>query len=216
MKTVLSVDFSIIMAANLSFIGQFTQEFASLENQLDNAPILNFLNIDTNIYKVLTKMLYNQWTLDKDPSKTHFILGQEDTVHFLKQIKEEEEECTLINIDFHPDLQPYEDILNNTNWVRYAIDNDLIKNYIWIKDQDSPLAIPEGYDIDTSLTVQNVIFELLPKADEIVLSISKEWILPKDEHLFYLWEFLFRSVTGAKEIQYEEYQTDRNVAQPKE
>lgn len=214
MKTVLSIDFSIIMANNLPLTGNFVQEFFGMREHLDYAPILNFLPIDFDIYENLTEVLYNQWSQNKD-IKTHFIYGQEDTLHFLKKIKEEGETCRLINIDYYPDLERYGDHLNNTNWVKYGIDNNLIDEIIWIKDRDSNPELPPGYDIDTSLTIQNVIFDLLPQADEIVISSSFEWILPKDEVLISLWEFLFKKLTGNTEIIYEEYQEERELTESK-
>lgn len=215
MKTVLSIDFSIVMANNLPLVNRLVQEFYGIQNQLDYSPILNFLPLDLNIYESLTEVLYNQWSQNKD-IKTHLVHGQEDTIHFLKEIKKEGEECRLIHIDYFPDLEEYTDYLNNANWVKYAIDNNLIDELIWIKDKDSSSELSPEYDIDTSLTIQNVIFDLLPKADEIVISSSLEWILPKDEVLLSLWEFLYKKLTGNTEFVYEEYQDERDLTKSKQ
>lgn len=206
MKTILTIDCNILMSPSLPFYQNHIGEFVSIGELLDPYSLLRFAPANLNVYEKLTNEVILPLLMQLPVEKIHFVYGQEDTIHFL----DPNEENYLINIDYHGDTEPYDNVLNNTNWISYAFDKGLISQCIWLNDIDSNLEETNGYPIDTSIGIENAILELLPFPDEVIISISDEWILPQYKPLITLWINMIQTLTG-KPIEYEEYQEERVI-----
>lgn len=87
----------------------------------------------------------------------------------------------LWNIDYHHDLN-YKTILSDdvdlSNWVTHARHQGLIKNYTWIRQDDSkfPINPPIQYH---SASWKDLREELIPNFDLVVICTSKHYTPPK-------------------------------------
>ena len=204
MKTIISIDMNIIMSPSLPLYYRDVREFSLIEQFIENNQYIEYAPADLTIYAKLTNELLIPYMKMLPKEKIHFVYGQEDTLHYLT------EPSTVMNIDFNSDVNEYVDRLYNDNWISYGFDTNKINDVIWISAVNSIKDI-RNYNIDNSLTVSNCSIDLLPDADEIVISLSEEWILPQYKPLINLWQDLFYHYYGEYPI-IEEYQDERELS----
>ena len=124
MKTILTIDFDIVMKNSIELYNNLAQS-ETWESKLKLSPLLNYLPIDGATYQKLTRFLIKKIfsTLDKD--KIHFLGNHKDIVKYLSK----EEQYHILNFDHHHDWcysdEDYEnkiEKLNCGNWVKYLSD----------------------------------------------------------------------------------------------
>ena len=182
MKTILSIDFDIIMAPCINIYNDKVPR--EDWDKLLNNPLFQMLKIDARHYERLTKMLL-QAIKHIDKENIYLI---EDHGRILKYLPKDEE-IRLINIDHHHDLgyggNPYEDI-GCGNWV-YYIKN--LKEYIWIHNSDSifPKFRP-NIEIKDFLLRDVELENIAEQADMIFISLSEPWVPPYYRPLYDAWK----------------------------
>ena len=188
MKTILTIDFDIIMAPSIMIYNEYVPGLSFRELK-DKCGIYNHCKADMVHYARLTRLLMHAFkTIPKE--NIHFIHNHDSVVNYVK------EKVTLINIDHHHDLSYNQDLerdqleqLGCANWVRWLYEKDLIENYFWIKNDIS--IMPEKYfdfrylelktleDLNSFFDKNNV--------SEIIICFSEPWIPDEYYELFYLW-----------------------------
>lgn len=94
----------------------------------------------------------------------------------------------VINIDHHHDLG-YRfafDECNCANWAQYLINIGVMDKYIWVRNNNSDIVIPEEHSLCPGMiqTLSQEEFVLDPnKIDIFVLCLSYPWIPPEFDHL---------------------------------
>lgn len=171
MRRILTIDFTTFAHNYLCYINNVKEfEYSPIK---DNPNIFFF---DLQLYDSLFNDFFFNTILST--KKIHFLYRQEDILSFL----DGKEETLLYNIDFYNDLENYYYIINNHNWVRYALDKGLINDYRWIYNSESTLEPFSEYQIDN---ISNINLEKLGDIDEIFISLSPEYIQSNNESLFY-------------------------------
>lgn len=179
--TVVTIDFDIIMAPSIEFYNNLTGN-----KKLFDDPLTRVFPADFIHYQRLTQWIISQMrTLNK--TDIVFITSHDSLINYVSP------EDTVINIDHHHDLgyeRPGDNNKNHNeincgNWAEYLLNNNLIKNYIWIKNENSNpnkkcKSIIEEYNFKT--------YELANlQADKIIFCLSPEWVPPQYHNLFFIW-----------------------------
>lgn len=91
----------------------------------------------------------------------------------------------IVNIDHHHDLG-YRFAFgecNCANWAQYLINIGILNKYIWIRNNNSDMVMPEEHTICNSIIIEPLLqeeFEFNPKDYDIfILCISYPWIPPQ-------------------------------------
>lgn len=178
---IVSIDFDIIMAPSIELYGSFEnkQFYENYYNNLFNADLL--------IYTKLTEWLLQHFpTVGQD--NIYFIESHQEIVNFIPK----DEENLLINIDHHHDLGygPPQELekpitnLNCGNWALHLLQNKLIKDYVWIKNNNSKNGYCK-YNFNSKFFYNYNLNELKP--DRIIICLSSPWVPQQYHSLFYLW-----------------------------
>ena len=181
MKTVVSIDFDIIMAPSIELYNNMVP--SADWNSLLNDPYMQLLTIDTNHYsKIFSYVMRCANHMKKE--NIHFIEDHGQASKFIT------EPCKLFNIDHHHDLGYKEDNseeekINCSNWVSYLHRENLITDYIWIKNVNSvePLESPDWL---TCKDFINYKLDDIPIPDELIICLSEPWVPYSYRPLFYL------------------------------
>ena len=175
---VVSIDFDIIMAPSIEFYNHMSGNPELFDNYLTE-----IFPADLIHYQRLTKWLISQ-IKNLQENNIIFISSHDSLINYVSV------EDTVINIDHHHDLG-YPDPTNNApkihcgNWAQYLLENNLIKDYIWIKNENSnPIKEFKGnikeYNFKT-YQLNNLY------ADKIIICLSPEWIPKQYRPLFFSW-----------------------------
>ena len=182
---VVSIDFDIIMAPSIEFYNHQVN-FPDLFEH----PLMKLCPADLMHYNRLTVWLLKEINRLTDEDII-FIQSHEQIVNYIN-----DKNTFLINIDHHHDLGyiPQEDSLNCGNWAKHLLSNNLIKHYLWLKNESSvkPMFFNGNYS-ERCLTKYN-LEEL--EADKIIICLSPQWIPPQYKHLFSLWLQMVNSTYG--------------------
>ena len=98
---------------------------------LSQADLIHYRNLTNWLLDIVPQM---------DPSNIHFIENHEDIVKYCNR------ECSITNIDHHHDIvynkdeidiRLSEDRLNCGNWAKYLFENNKLKYYHWINNNNS-------------------------------------------------------------------------------
>ena len=128
MKTVLTIDFDIIMKPSI----QLYNNLISTENYIDNIESWNFVKYapaDLIIYNKLTNYLL---TLIDSTTEIHFIENHDQILNYL----EDNDKYNLINIDHHHDLgyrgndEIAKEVIGCANWALMIAQENLLENYL--------------------------------------------------------------------------------------
>lgn len=186
---IVSIDFDIIMAPSI----EFYNNLVSYEDLFDNE-LMRICNADLIHYSRLTVWLLKEINRLTD-NDIIFIKSHDSIIKCLEQ----NPNITLFNIDHHHDLGytgETDEPINCGNWAKYLLNNHLIKNYIWINNENSvsPKHYKEKYGMETlkSFNLDNL------EADKIIICLSPEWVPPQYRHLFFLWMDIVQETYGIK------------------
>lgn len=191
MKTILSIDFDVIMNPSIELYNSLPGNW---DDRIKRFPNLNALIFDSMMYQKLIQYIIEIVPhMDKD--KIHFVESHDQIISFINK----DEEINLINIDHHHDwCYKLEDFnkkiekseLNCGNWLKYLFDNEYqINIYEWIHGNNS-MKINEKSNFGIKLFKDKKIEELtiydFPKdIDELVICLSPEFV-PIYYHSLYL------------------------------
>lgn len=176
---IVSIDFDIIMAPSIEFYNHMTGN-----PQLFNNYLTQMFQADLTHYQRLTKWLISQ-SKNLQKEDIVFIFSHDSLINYISS-----EEDIVINIDHHHDLG-YPDPKNEApkihcgNWAQYLLENNLIKDYIWIKNENSN-PIKEFNQKIKEYNFKNYQLDNL-KADKIIICLSPEWIPTQYHPLFFSW-----------------------------
>lgn len=179
---IVSIDFDIIMAPSIELYNSFEQK------TLYEDYYFNLFNADLVIYSKLTEWLL-KWIPEINSSDIHFIESHEQIVNFIPNSTE----VCLFNIDHHHDLgyAPPEELekenfqLNCGNWGWYLLKNNLINNYIWIKNGNSRKCFNDKCNFNSKNFYDFDLSELKP--DKIIICLSTPWVPEHYHSLYNVW-----------------------------
>ena len=185
MKTVLTIDFDIIMEPNLPLYNDLVPG-QSWENLL-KYPQMNTLQINAGHYEKLTTLI--DVLSNKEDIPIYFIDNHDQVVKYTKDF----EKFNLINIDHHHDLGYHkdEDIneINCSNWVKQLYKQDKINEYTWVNNTMS--CYPEEDNVKELLTydisLEMYSIDLMPVPDMVIICLSPPWVPPYYLPLFTTW-----------------------------
>lgn len=189
MKTILSIDFDIIMAPSIELYNN--QSGVPWEKRFHDAPMLQFLSIDAQTYSKIIQILLNLFPfLEKDD--IHFLQEHHSIIKHLDKA----ETYKVINLDHHHDWcyeekqkieRIPEDQLNCGNWVKYLSDSNQLVSYTWVNNITS-----QSFDNTATFEIVKIQDFLLngfqlKEIDEVYLILSPEFVPPYYQPLFFTW-----------------------------
>lgn len=203
MKTILTIDFDIIMAPTINAYNDKVPR-ENWEN-LQNDPLLNLAFADLIHYYRLTKfLLYLTKFLSKE--KFHFVIDHQQVVKWIPF----DEPVMIWNIDHHHDLGYKDEDLDNlknkelncANWVKWTIDNsNSLVEYNWIHNENSSLPNEKNKHyllITENLKECSLEDKFIIKPDEVIIVLSPPWVPPRIRPLYDLWKELLEDKYNTK------------------
>jgi len=195
MKTILTIDFDIIMEPSIRIYNSLVNGQIYLENLPENN-LLQFAKADLNIYRKITSYLLK---ICKN-TEIIFIENHDQVLDFL----EDDEKYDIINIDHHHDLgygekqiNPKEDEdYNCANWVLMTYDKNVLNSYKWIRNNNSILPKEDNRCPYTDQIIDTTTLSELPQPDKIILCYSAQWVPQTYRPLFMTWVDLLSDYTG--------------------
>ena len=187
MKTLLSIDFDVIMDSYLELYND--KESIPWEIRLNALPGLREMPVNSFHYEKITQLLLYILPIVKIQN-VHFIKQHHSICKFLKA----DEQYNIINIDHHHDwyyrepYSPLKENLNCGNWINWAYQNGLVNSFTWIKNETSKLPEVEIKEINFSeFLLKDYDLNSLPKIDELYICLSPEFVPPYYYPLFFTW-----------------------------
>lgn len=192
MKTILSIDFDIIMAPSISI---YNDKVPSASwDVLQKEPLYNLTYADLNHYQKLIQIILYLTNFLQE-KQVHFIYDHEQIVNYIPK----NEQFILWNIDHHHDLGYDEESLKSlenkkvtcANWVKWLFDNHYnVIQYYWIKNENSLPCNEKSQSFlnitDDFRTVDiNKLLSIRP--DELIICLSSPWIPPHIRSLFFIF-----------------------------
>lgn len=188
MKTILTIDFDIIMAPSINLYNDIVPG-SSWDSLLRN-PHMQLLTIDTIHYQRLTQLILKLFNQMKKEN-IHFINSHEHVADYIKN----DDEYSIVNIDHHHDIcynpKDKENKCNEltcANWLKWLKENRQIKRYLWIHNKNSAVPADEVKDLmDNDIAIEDFDLNGLAVPDELVICLSPSWVSPDYRNLFYTW-----------------------------
>lgn len=142
MKTILTIDFDIIMAPSIMIYNDLVPK-NNIDNLKQKSALYDCCKIDAIHYVRLTRLLLN--LMNKIPKeKIHFIHDHDTVTKYV------DTPVRIFNIDHHHDFsygieldKDHLEKLGCANWVRWLYEKNMLNNYVWINNDNSNL--PEKY-----------------------------------------------------------------------
>lgn len=187
MKTILTIDFDIIMGPSIELYNNIVKEQFWETNNQGNNSLLNFVQADLNLYRKITDFILKAKTEQNIP--IYFITNHHEIIQYIPK----EEELVLINIDHHHDCGYEKDKSHITcgNWVYYLKTYYKLLKYIWIHNPNSIINSKEISNmINLDIDINYINFNNYLNVDYIVISFSPEWIPINYRPLFKIWSDL--------------------------
>lgn len=197
---VLSVDFDIIMAPDINLYNTWVNAAPETNEKGEQMPprtvdvlakdypMLNGCRADLHHYqKIVNAILTILPGLKVEDIRVSY--NHED----IKYVLENLEEADVYNIDHHHDMgymapdgnleEP--PVCSCANWVQYFKSKGIIKNYTWIKNENSELnpMVEENAQLVNLISVE--LLEILPRIDKLFICLSPEWTPGMYHPLFY-------------------------------
>lgn len=194
MNNILTIDFDIIMKPSIQLYNDLIGDSKSINKVLRQYPSLEYcLSSDLNIYEYLTRfIILNIKKMNKN--SVHFIREHNTAIPIIEKY----DECVLYNIDHHHDLGY--NITASTkifkpdcgNWVKYLMDKQKVKKYIWIHNDNSNMPSSTLFEmkyINTKIELSNFspLEYLTENMDELIICNSPQWIPNSLQPLFMTW-----------------------------
>lgn len=188
MKTVITIDFDIIMAPSINLYNNDVPR--ATWDILLNSPYMQLLTIDSWHYQRLTQFILKCFS-QMDKENIHFINSHEHVVNCIR----DNEEYSIVNIDHHHDVcyNPKDienkcDELTCANWLKWLRENKIIRRYLWIHNKNSTMPADDIKDmVDTEITIEDFDLDKLAVPDELVICLSPSWVPPNYRDLFFIW-----------------------------
>lgn len=189
MKKILTIDFDIIMYPCEYIYNNCVP--SKTWNELKTNPLFHLIYGDLELYNNLTQLLLRH-TKFLEKENFHFIESHENIVKYLSKV----EPFSITNIDQHHDIAYGINDENNlinylgcANWVKYCFDNNYpIQEYYWINSNTSHYPPDKIIKNFTKLIKNTNIFNFkLEKYDEIIICLSRPWVPPNYQNLFFNW-----------------------------
>lgn len=200
MKTILTVDFDVIMNPSIQLYNDMAN--TPWEDRFNRHPLLKNLIIDFNTYSQVTDYLLNVFQM-VNKENIHFIENHEQIIKYCSIA----EKINLINIDHHHDYaydkkdleQPITDI-NCGNWGKKMVEQNRINSYLWISG-DNSIIVPQEYQKEipnfTYEMIHTTNLKALPKPDKVIICLSPPWIPPYLYPLYYTWMDIANTIHNA-------------------
>lgn len=194
MKTVLSIDFDLIMkpsieAYNNMVNGDGPEGFVSALGK--KYPFLQCLPADLEIYKTLTEYLNK---IPKD--KKVFIKDHKEAFQLVKDFAKGEK-VNLINIDHHHDIEYQEPPFvtkapTDANWVKWLYKEGVVEKYTWIRNNNSHMPFDHVQEEFPDVEYMYFEKEMLNgiESDYVILCLSPAWVPPMYYPLYDMWKTL--------------------------
>lgn len=188
MKTILTIDFDIIMDSYSELYSD--KECIPWDMKLNCIPGLREMPVNSFHYEKVTNLLLTLFmALEKE--KVHFIQHH----HSICNLLHEGAKYNIINIDHHHDWfykESFDKIKNNLdcgNWVSYCNYYNMINSYVWIKNETSRPPIDDSIkQINFSeYSLKDYDIYTMPKVDELYICFSPEYVPPYHYPLFFIW-----------------------------
>ena len=192
MKTIVTIDFDIIMAPSINLYNSIVGP-DRWEEDFTNNPQLALSYADLKHYHKLTQYLLDILP-EMDKAHIHFIQDHEKALKYIPL----GEPIHLVNIDHHHDIGYGEkdgqeattrDTLTCGNWVKYLAEHGQLQHFHWINNYNSTPV--EEFNIAKNKINQTSdirsLTTLPPTPDELIICLSPMWVPPNYRHLFYSW-----------------------------
>lgn len=190
MKTILTIDFDIIMNPSIQLYNNMVS--MPWEDRLKCYPVLQNLIIDFNFYSKITDYLLTLFK--KVPkNKVHFVMDHHKIVNYCL----DNETYNIINVDHHHDYAYKPTDIDNQineldcgNWLKYLIEKTSVKSYCWIHGDNAIGPVNSVIKNIPQYRHERLIpFNLmaLPTPDEIIICLSPPWVPPYLHSLYYTW-----------------------------
>ena len=179
---VLSIDFDIIMAPSINLYNNMVPEL-KWDELLKNLPNLSTTPADLNIYSDLLRYLLR--TIDKTSS---IYIAYSHS--FIKDYLQYDCDLNITNIDHHHDIfyniKDTENKLQDcscANWVKYFYDQNKLKNYTWVHNDNS---CDPNFEVNFKYNkIPFREFKFANSYDKYFICLSPEWVPPYYHSLFY-------------------------------
>ena len=188
MKTILTIDFDILMHESIELYNNFAQS-ETWESKFKLSPLLQHLPIDGNAYQKLTHFLIKKIFSSMNKEKIHFLENHQDVLRYLSK----DEQYNILNIDHHHDWcyadKDYDksiEKLNCGNWVKYLNDNGQLASYTWINNANS-LQPTHGVNIKQFKLSDCADLGNFSGFDEVFCILSPEYVPPYYHKMFFVW-----------------------------
>ena len=183
---IVTIDFDIIMAPSIAFYSHMAST-----TDVFNIPFTQAFPADFIHYQRLTKWLLSQ-IKNLSANDIIFISSHGQILDYINS------QDVIINIDHHHDLGYPTDTKQNQihcgNWAGYLLENNLISDYIWIKNENSNQNKLYENDIK-QYNFSNYDLDKLV-ADKIICCLSPEWVPPQYRVLFFIWMDMLNEYYG--------------------
>ena len=187
---IVTIDFDIIMEPSINLYNDKINDqrtVLDLYNEFNWLP--NSIPANLYLYEYLTNYIL---CCKKANVPIHFIDSHDEIIQYIKNYKL----INLINIDHHHDLGYIDEDIHNKiknldcgNWAKYGLEQNIIKNYIWVKDKNS---IKNKEDIKYKFESYEIkdynLVNLHKETDELIICSSFEWIPAMYHPLFSVWQ----------------------------
>lgn len=188
MKTIVTIDFDIIMWKNLPLYNHLVGDKIDTSVLERITPLLFYVDADLILYNKLTE--YIIFLLKKiNKENIVFIDSHEKVLDYIT------EPVDVINIDHHHDLGYNEMQRENkkyacANWCYWGLKDNKIKNLFWIHNNTSDPFEPikEKFNITEMEDMHNIDLQKIIIPEKLILCSSFEWIPDQFKPLFELWK----------------------------
>lgn len=189
MKTIVTIDFDIIMAPSIQLYNGLVPGYTWDDIFNMNLPYFELLTEDGYHFKRLTKYIIGL-TRELNANQFSFIHSHENVIKVVKN----DYDLRIINIDHHHDLgyaQPgtgEEQKYTCANWVKSLFEDNKCISYTWIHNENSEFPIEDQRKFLTKdYSLRHFNLDSIPLPDEVILCLSNPWVPPNLQNLFYTW-----------------------------
>lgn len=180
MIKILTIDFDIIMKPSINSYNELIDEDYTINDYMRDYPHIGIPPADFTIYKKIFDIL----DITTNAKKVFFVEDHSEIIDIISELNIADD-ISLDNIDHHHDviysgfwarkIQNYD----CSNWVKYVLDNNIIKEYTWIKDEKSEYdlnPVAANTYIKKTIDLEDIEWNYFHSIDYIIVSFSPEWV----------------------------------------
>ena len=184
MKTLVTIDFDIIMAPVINFYNNMVP--GQSWDELYKTPQMACLHADFQHYQKLINYLIR--VFDNIPlSSVHFIENHSQVLKYIMPLQQ----YNIINIDHHHDIyyeEKNKEKPNCGNWVYQIAQRNQLNSYTWYGNKNSN-HMPEEQEqkyLTNFYVMDDIEYTDWPmKPDELVICLSEPWVPPHLRDLYF-------------------------------